>query len=110
MVSPTIGESTHSQPTSDSYAFEAGWWKHVISVDSPSEDLMGKRRHARHQQIILYRRALQSLSQDERLICIWKKARFSDEEIARELSTAESVVREMFLRAKLKIRRTLTGE
>jgi hypothetical protein len=63
----------------------------------------------RRQRIVLYRRALQSLTREERLVCIWKKARFSNGEIARQLGTSEPVVQELFFQAELKMHRIVAA-
>jgi hypothetical protein len=43
-------------------------------------------------------------------VCIWKKARFSNEEIARQRGTSEPVVQELFFQAELQMHGILAGE
>jgi RNA polymerase sigma factor (sigma-70 family) len=60
------------------------------------------------EQQILLREVLNKLSDDERRICIWKKAGFSSEEIASHLGRSVAGVDTIFSRAKAKLRRLLT--
>ena len=56
---------------------------------------------------LVLRQALQTLSRDERLICIWMIAGFSTQEIAEQMGRSEAAVGEMFANAKRKLRRHL---
>ncbi|MGE3511088.1 MAG: sigma-70 family RNA polymerase sigma factor [Vicinamibacterales bacterium] len=56
---------------------------------------------------ILLREALDTLSHEERMICLWKKAGFSAQEIASALGRSVPSVDTLFSRAKLKIRQAL---
>jgi RNA polymerase sigma factor (sigma-70 family) len=53
---------------------------------------------------ILLREALSKLSEDERMVCVWKKAGFSSREIAAERGGTAAAVDTVFSRAKHKIR------
>ena len=53
------------------------------------------------------RRALSKLSQEERLICIWKIAGFSTGDIAEQTGRSEGTVNSMFENARSKLRRHL---
>lgn len=56
---------------------------------------------------ILLREVLGKLSQEERLVCVWKKAGFSSQEIAKYLGRSVTAVDTLFSRAKQKLRRAL---
>lgn len=56
------------------------------------------------------RQVLDELSQDERLICIWKLAGFSTRDIARHLKRSESAIEALYARAKGKIRHLLAEQ
>lgn len=56
---------------------------------------------------ILLREALDTLSQEERMVCLWKKAGFSAQEIARFQGRSVVAVDTLFSRAKQKIRNVL---
>jgi DNA-directed RNA polymerase specialized sigma24 family protein len=56
---------------------------------------------------ILLREVLAHLSREERLICVWKKAGFTTEQIARFQGRSVTAVDTIFCRAKQKIRRLL---
>lgn len=56
---------------------------------------------------ILLREILAHLSREERLICVWKKAGFTTEQIARFQGRSVTAVDTIFCRAKQKIRRLL---
>lgn len=56
---------------------------------------------------ILLREALDLLSPDERLLCIWKTAGFSSREIAKHQRSSVAAVDVLFYRAKEKIRKAL---
>jgi DNA-directed RNA polymerase specialized sigma24 family protein len=56
---------------------------------------------------ILLREVLAHLSREERLICVWKKAGFTTEQIAHFLGRSVTAVDTIFCRAKQKIRRLL---
>jgi DNA-directed RNA polymerase specialized sigma24 family protein len=59
------------------------------------------------EQTILLRELLATLSREERLICLWKKAGFSSQEIAAHQGRSVEAVDTMFSRAKQKIRNVL---
>lgn len=56
---------------------------------------------------ILLREALDMLSHEERMVCLWKKAGFSAQEIASTLGRSVPSVDTLFSRAKQKIRQAL---
>ena len=56
---------------------------------------------------ILFREVLAQLTAEERLVCIWKKAGFSSQEIARHRGCSVGAVDILFFRTKEKIRRIL---
>ena len=56
------------------------------------------------EQTILLRELLATLSREERLICLWKKAGFSSQEIAAHQGRSVEAVDTIFSRAKQKIR------
>ena len=56
---------------------------------------------------ILLREVLERLSHEERLVCLWKKAGFSSQEIAKHLGRSVTAVDVLFLRAKQKLRNAL---
>lgn len=56
---------------------------------------------------ILLREALDTLSPDERVLCVWKKAGFSSREIARHERCSVAAVDTLFSRVKAKLRRAL---
>jgi RNA polymerase sigma factor (sigma-70 family) len=56
------------------------------------------------------RQVLDELSQDERLVCVWKLAGFSTQDIAAHMNRSESAIDALFARAKSKLRRSLGGE
>lgn len=56
---------------------------------------------------IFLREVLGKLSQEERLVCVWKKAGFSSQEIAKYLGRSVAAVDTLFSRAKQKLRRAL---
>lgn len=56
---------------------------------------------------ILLREALDTLSHEERMVCLWKKAGFSAQEIASTLGRSVPSVDTLFSRAKQKIRQAL---
>lgn len=56
------------------------------------------------------RQVLDELSQDERLVCVWKLAGFSTQDIAVHMNRSESAIDSLFARAKSKLRRSLGGE
>jgi RNA polymerase sigma factor (sigma-70 family) len=59
------------------------------------------------EQQILLREVLEKLSDDERRVCIWKRAGFSSEEIANHLGCTVAAIDTNFSRAKAKLRRFL---
>ena len=59
------------------------------------------------ERTILLREVLGKLSQDERLVCLWKKAGFSSQEIAKYQGRSVAAVDTLFSRAKQKLRRAL---
>lgn len=56
---------------------------------------------------ILLREVLRKLSREERLVCIWKRAGFSSQEIAKHQRRSVAAVDTLFSRAKQKLRRLL---
>lgn len=56
---------------------------------------------------ILMREVLETLSPEEQLVCVWKKAGFSSEEIARFRGRSVVAVDTLFSRAKQKVRTAL---
>lgn len=56
---------------------------------------------------ILLREALDTLSHEERMVCLWKQAGFSAQEIASTLGRSAPSVDTLFSRAKQKIRQAL---
>jgi RNA polymerase sigma factor (sigma-70 family) len=56
---------------------------------------------------ILLREVLGKLSQEERLVCVWKKAGFSSQEIAQHQGRSVAAVDTLFSRAKQKLRKAL---
>lgn len=59
------------------------------------------------EQAVLLRELLRTLSREERMICLWKKAGFSSQEIALHQRRTVVAVDTIFSRAKLKIRKAL---
>ncbi len=59
------------------------------------------------EQDILLREVLAQLTPEERLVCIWKKAGFSSQEIARHRGSSPAAVDTLFSRTKQKIRKLL---
>ena len=59
------------------------------------------------EQAVLLRELLQTLSREERMICLWKKAGFSSQEIALHQRRTVVAVDTIFSRAKQKIRTAL---
>jgi len=59
------------------------------------------------EQAVLLRELLQTLSREERMICLWKKAGFSSQEIALHQRRTVVAVDTIFSRAKQKIRKAL---
>ena len=59
------------------------------------------------EQQILMRQVLGKLSADERLVCIWKQAGFSSQEISRRVGRSAAAVDTVFSRAKSRLRRLL---
>jgi len=55
----------------------------------------------------LLREMLGRLSREERLVCLWKKAGFSSQEIAKYQGRSVAAVDTLFSRAKQKLRRAL---
>jgi RNA polymerase sigma factor (sigma-70 family) len=69
-------------------------------------------RHSTPQQIehrILLREVLSKLSTEERLICVWKHAGFSSQEISMRLGRTVAGVDTVFCRAKDRLRKLLGG-
>lgn len=58
----------------------------------------------------LAKRALLSLTSRERLVYIWSKAGFSDQEIANHLGTSAAAVETLFTEARRKIRLIMTPD
>ena len=59
------------------------------------------------EQAVLLRELLRTLSREERMICLWKKAGFSSQEIALHQRRTVVAVDTIFSRAKQKIRKAL---
>ena len=59
------------------------------------------------EQSVLLKELLQTLSREERMICLWKKAGFSSQEIALHQKRTVVAVDTIFSRAKQKIRNAL---
>jgi DNA-directed RNA polymerase specialized sigma24 family protein len=59
------------------------------------------------EQAVLLRELLQTLSREERMICLWKKAGFSSQEIALHQRRTVVAIDTIFSRAKQKIRKAL---
>ena len=59
------------------------------------------------EQTVLLRELLRTLSREERMICLWKKAGFSSQEIALHQGRSVVSIDTIFSRAKLKIRKAL---
>lgn len=59
------------------------------------------------EQAVLLRELLQTLSREERMICLWKKAGFSSQEIALNQRRTVVAIDTIFSRAKQKIRKAL---
>ncbi|MEK7993411.1 MAG: hypothetical protein AAB403_06355 [Planctomycetota bacterium] len=59
------------------------------------------------EQAVLLRELLQTLSREERMICLWKKAGFSSQEIALHQQRTVVAIDTIFSRAKQKIRKAL---
>jgi RNA polymerase sigma factor (sigma-70 family) len=62
------------------------------------------------ERAIAVREALEQLSEQERLVCTWKTAGFSAQEIADFLGRSVVAVDTLFSRAKAKLRRILSSE
>ena len=58
---------------------------------------------------ILWRHALDNLSREERLVCVWRKAGFSSQEIAQHMQKPIALVDNVFTRAKQKLKKALEG-
>ncbi len=54
-----------------------------------------------------WKKALESLSREERLVCIWRKVGFSNEQIADHLGWSASDADEVFRRAHDKVQQIL---
>jgi DNA-directed RNA polymerase specialized sigma24 family protein len=59
------------------------------------------------EQAVLLRELLRTLSREERMICLWKKAGFSSQEIALHQRRTVVAIDTIFSRAKQKIRKAL---
>jgi DNA-directed RNA polymerase specialized sigma24 family protein len=59
------------------------------------------------EQSALWKEALESLSREERLLCIWRNAGFSDEQIADHFGRSASDVDEVFRRAHDRVQHIL---
>ncbi|MGE3490141.1 MAG: hypothetical protein AB7N29_09055 [Vicinamibacterales bacterium] len=62
------------------------------------------------EQAVLLRELLRTLSREERMICLWKKAGFSSQEIALHQQRTVGAIDTIFSRAKQKIRKALGSE
>jgi DNA-directed RNA polymerase specialized sigma24 family protein len=56
-----------------------------------------------------FRKALGTLSKEERLVCIWKRAGFSSRDIANFTGQPVASVNRVFSRARRKLRNALRG-
>lgn len=56
------------------------------------------------ERIALLKKAVQSLTDAERMVCIWRKAGYSDQEIGTHLGMSALSVAETFSRAMNKLR------
>ena len=92
-----LGSSKLNQKTLDS---EAG---HARLLATPTS----RGTAADIEQAVLLRELLQTLSREERMICLWKKAGFSSQEIALHQGRSVVSIDTIFSRAKQKIRRAL---
>jgi DNA-directed RNA polymerase specialized sigma24 family protein len=92
-----LGSSKLSQKTLDS---EAG---HARLLATPTS----RGTAAEVEQTVLLRELLQTLSREERMICLWKKAGFSSQEIALHQGRTVVAIDTIFSRAKQKIRKAL---
>lgn len=62
------------------------------------------------ERTILLKEALATLSDEERMVCVWKQAGFSSQEIARFQGRTVAAVDTLFCRAKQKVREVLGVE
>jgi DNA-directed RNA polymerase specialized sigma24 family protein len=92
-----LGSSKLSQKTLDP---EAGNARLLVTPSS-------RGTVAEVEQAVLLRELLQTLSQEERMICLWKKAGFSSQEIALHQRRTVVAIDTIFSRAKQKIRKAL---
>lgn len=95
-----LGSSKLNQKTLDSQAGNARLLATPTSRGTPDEVEQG----------VLLRELLQTLSQEERMICLWKKAGFSSQEIALHQGRTVVSIDTIFSRAKQKIRKALGME
>jgi DNA-directed RNA polymerase specialized sigma24 family protein len=95
-----LGSSKLAQKILDSEASNARLLAIPTSRDTAAEV----------EQAVLLRELLQTLSQEERMICLWKKAGFSSQEIALHQRRTVVAVDTIFSRAKQKIRKALGVE
>lgn len=92
-----LGSSRLEQKTLDSVAGNA----RLLATPSP------RGTPADVEQGVLLRELLQTLSREERMICLWKKAGFSSQEIALQQRRTVVAIDTIFSRAKQKIRNAL---
>lgn len=85
--------------------------QHTLEPDASQEYIaLATTRYGSPEQMerdILLREALDTLSNEERMVCLWKQAGFSAQEIASKLGRSVPSVDTLFSRAKQKIRHTL---
>ena len=60
------------------------------------------------EQAALLKELLGTLSRGERFVCVWKKAGFSSQEIAKRLGCSAGAIDTIFSRAKAKLRKALS--
>lgn len=95
-----LGSSRVNQKTLDSDASNA----RLLATPS------SRGTAAEVEQTVLLRELLQTLSREERMICLWKKAGFSSQEIALHQRRTVVAIDTIFSRAKQKIRKALGFE
>jgi DNA-directed RNA polymerase specialized sigma24 family protein len=92
-----LGSSKLSQKTLDSESGQAKLLATPTLRGAPAEV----------EQAVLLRELLRTLSREERMICLWKKAGFSSQEIALHQGRTVVAIDTIFSRAKQKIRKAL---
>ncbi len=85
--------------------------QHTLEPEASQEHIaLARADYGSAEQIerdILVREVLETLSDEERMVCLWKKAGFSAQEIASTLKRSVTSVDTLFSRAKQKIRQAL---